>query len=56
MVARVVLSMNCMQTVYMYDLHHGEVMEFKLYVIAMKMIIYKDDSSTARLYTFPDHC
>jgi hypothetical protein len=41
--------------VYKYDLHYGDVVEFKLQTFALKMVIYKADCSTTRLYTCPDH-
>jgi hypothetical protein len=52
---QVVFARNWVQTVNKYDLHHGEVMEFKLQAFVLKMIIYKADCSIARLYTCPDH-
>jgi hypothetical protein len=41
--------------VYKYDLRYDDVVEFKLHAFTLKMIIYKTDCSTARLYTCPDH-
>jgi hypothetical protein len=52
---QVVFGRNRAQVVYKYDLHYGDVVEFKLQAFALKMIIYKADCSTGRLYTCPDH-
>jgi hypothetical protein len=45
-----VFGRNWAQTVYKYNLHYGDIVEFKLQTFVLKMIIYKPDCSTC-----PDH-
>jgi hypothetical protein len=52
---QVVFGRKWAQIVYKYDLHYGDFVEFKLQAFVLKMIIYKADYSTARLYIYPDH-
>jgi hypothetical protein len=52
---QVVFGQNWVHVVYKYDLQYGDIVEFKLHAFALKMIIYKADCSTARLYTYPNH-
>jgi hypothetical protein len=52
---QVVFGRNCAQTVYKYDIHHADVVEFNLQVVVINTIIYRADSSSARVYTCHDH-
>ena len=51
----VVFGRNWPQTVRNYDLHIGDVVEFKIQAFVIQMKIYNGNSSTARLYTCQQH-
>ena len=53
--SHVVFGRTWPQTVIKYDLHIDDVVEFKLQAFAIKINIFKGDSSTARLYTCQQH-
>ena len=51
----IVIGRNWPDVVYKYSLEVDDVLVFKLTAMGFKMDIYKNDESTARSYTCPDH-
>jgi hypothetical protein len=49
----VVFGRNWAQTICKYDLHYDDIMDFNDQAFILKMILYKVDCYTARIYTCP---
>jgi hypothetical protein len=41
--------------VHKYDLEYNDTLEFKIQAFVLKTKIYKINTSTAKLHTFPNH-
>jgi hypothetical protein len=53
-VGQLVLARNWLEVVFKYDLERGDMVEFKINAFSLNINIYKRNSSSAKIYVWPD--